>query len=140
MVYAILKSLSGLELIDGEWDNSTYPPRAVYAATTEGDARFQRWLRQPVGRLREVRLDFMVKLYFLLEEELDEERLEARGLIEDQLGVCETYAAGIEREMADVADGSFDELALASKLSAARMTSVWLVDCLQRIGASGQDN
>jgi DNA-binding PadR family transcriptional regulator len=47
MVYAILKSLSGLELIDGEWDNSSYPPRAVYAATTEGDATFQRWLRQP---------------------------------------------------------------------------------------------
>lgn len=131
MVYAILKSLSGLELIDGEWDNSTYPPRAVYAATTEGDARFQRWLHQPVGRLREVRLDFMVKLYFLLEE--DEERLQARDLIEDQMGVCETYAQGIEREMADVAGGSFDELALAAKLSAARLTRDWLTDCLKSI-------
>ena len=61
MVYAILKSLSGLELIDGEWDSSSYPPRAVYAATAEGDAAFLRWLRQPVGRMREVRSDFMIK-------------------------------------------------------------------------------
>src|SRR3990172_833013 len=59
MVYAILKSLSGLELIDGEWDSSVSPPKAVYAATPEGDAAFQRWLRQPVARMREVRRDFL---------------------------------------------------------------------------------
>ena len=69
MVYAILKSLSGLELIDGQWDRSEYPPKAVYAVTPEGDAMFQRWLRRPVGRLREVRFDFLVKLYFALEED-----------------------------------------------------------------------
>lgn len=135
MVYAILKSLSGLELIDGEWDNSSYPPRAVYAATTEGDATFQRWLRQPVGRMREVRLDFMVKLYFLLEE--DEERFEARGLIEEQLGVCESYARDIEREIAGVGEASFDALALGAKLSAAKLTSAWLTDCLKRLQGDG---
>src|SRR5581483_6504347 len=69
MVYAILKSLSGLELIDGEWDNSTYPPKAVYTTTNEGELRFQTWLRRPVARMREVRLDLLVKLYFLIEEE-----------------------------------------------------------------------
>jgi len=130
MVYAILKSLSGLELIDGEWDNSSYPPRAVYAATTEGDATFQRWLRQPVGRLREVRLDFMVKLYFLLQEEMGEEHFEARNLIEGQLEVCDAYAEELEQELAEVTEGSFDALALGSKLSAARLTSAWLSDCL----------
>ena len=138
MVYAILKSLSGLELIDGEWDNSSYPPRAVYAATTEGDATFQRWLQQPVGRMREVRLDFMVKLYFLLQDEMDEERFQARSLIEGQRGVCEAYAEELEREIAVVAQDSFDALALTSKLSAARMTSEWLADCLATIGGDAE--
>jgi DNA-binding PadR family transcriptional regulator len=136
MVYAILKSLSGLELIDGEWDNSSYPPRAVYAATTEGDATFQRWLRQPVGRMREVRLDFMVKLYFLLEEELDEERYQARALIEGQIGICQEYAEEVEREMEQVDGASFDAIALGSRLSAARLTSAWLTDCLRTLEGS----
>ena len=45
MVYAILKSLSGFELIDGVWDNSAYPPKAVYTATDAGETAFKRWLR-----------------------------------------------------------------------------------------------
>lgn len=138
MVYAILKSLSGLELIDGEWDNSSYPPRAVYAATGEGDATFQRWLRQPVGRMREVRHEFMVKLYFLLQEDADEERFEARSLIEGQVEACESYAAEIEREMEGVTRGSFDALALSSKLSAARLTRDWLTQCLGELEGSSR--
>ena len=136
MVYAILKSLSGLELIDGEWDNSSYPPRAVYAATAEGDAAFLRWLNQPVGRMREVRQDFMVKLYFLLEEELDAERYQAKALIEGQIGVCRDYAEEVEREMQQVDGDSFDAFALGSKLSAARLTGAWLADCLRTLERS----
>jgi PadR family transcriptional regulator AphA len=133
MVYAILKSLSGLELIDGEWDSSNYPPKAIYSVTEAGDAEFQRWLLRPVGRMREVRLDFLVKLYFLMQEELNEERFEVRNLIEGQLGICERYATDIEQEMEGVEDGSFDSIALGSKLSAARLTSAWLADCLNRL-------
>ena len=70
MVYAILKSLSGLELIDGVWDNSAYPPKAVYTTTDQGQATFERWLHSPVGRMREVRLDFLVKLYFAMKEDI----------------------------------------------------------------------
>jgi DNA-binding PadR family transcriptional regulator len=136
MVYAILKSLSGLELIDGEWDNSSYPPRAVYAATAEGDATFQRWLSQPVGRMREVRQDFMVKLYFLLEEEPPEDRYQTRALIEGQLDVCQNYAQEVEEEMAQVDRASFDAIALGSKLTAANQTSAWLRDCLKTLERS----
>jgi DNA-binding PadR family transcriptional regulator len=133
MVYAILKSLSGLELINGEWDNTSYPPKAIYSATEAGDAEFQRWLLRPVGRMREIRLDLMVKLYFLLEEEPDDEHRQARELIEEQLDVCQTYAEEIEHEMEEVAGDSFDALALGSKLSAARLTSAWLTDCLKSL-------
>jgi DNA-binding PadR family transcriptional regulator len=139
MIYAILKSLSGLELITGEWDNSSYPPKAIYSATDTGAAEFQRWLLRPVGRMREVRLDLMVKLYFLMSEEFDDERRQARELIEEQLGVCESYAEEIEHEMADVAGGSFDALALGSKLSAARLTSAWLTDCLRSLEGSRKE-
>ena len=132
MVYAILKSLSGLELIDGEWDRSAYPPRAVYAATAEGDAEFQRWLRRPVARMREVRLDFLVKLYFALEEDTDL----AAELVSDQINACGSYGVAIDRELAEYAPDSFDAIALTSKASAARITGEWLMQCQQAIMSS----
>ena len=136
MVYAILKSLSGLELIDGEWDNSTYPPKAIYATTDAGDAEFQRWLVLPVSRMREVRFDFMVKLYFLLEGEEGDaapDHARARQLIGQQVDACEAYADEVERDIEDVDPDGFDALALGSKLSAARLTGAWLAECLRNL-------
>jgi DNA-binding PadR family transcriptional regulator len=126
-VYAILKSLSGLELINGQWDNSAYPHKAIYTTTDNGDLEFQRWLTQPVARIRQIRQDFMVKLYFLLE---DNPRM-AHDLIEAQVEACNDYEGSLEAEFAAAAPGSFDALALSSKLSAANLTAVWLRDCLR---------
>jgi DNA-binding PadR family transcriptional regulator len=136
MVYAILKSLSGLELINGEWDNTTYPPKAIYSVTEAGDAEFQRWLMRPVGRMREIRQDLMVKLYFLINSETDSELSDARQLIDQQVDVCEVYAKEIEAELEGVPQGSFDALALGSKLSAARMTRTWLLDSVKVLESS----
>lgn len=125
MVYAVLKSLSGLELIDGEWDTREYPPKAIYAATADGDAEFLRWLRRPVGRIREMRRDFLVKLYFAL----DEDRQIALDLVEAQVEVCEAYADGAARALSDAEPGSFDGIVLASRETAARLTKEWLEGC-----------
>jgi DNA-binding PadR family transcriptional regulator len=124
MVYAILKSLSGLELIDGVWDNSTYPPKAVYTATDEGDAAFQRWLRSPVVRMREVRLDFLIKLYFAAKES----GAMARDLLVAQIAATREYASKIEAEKRrlNARLPEFDAIVLESKASAARSTRAWL--------------
>jgi DNA-binding PadR family transcriptional regulator len=136
MVYAILKSLSGLELIDGVWDNSTYPPRAVYTATERGITTFELWLRRPVGRMREVRLDFMIKLYFAL----NEDAALARELLAAQLEVTRAYAEAIAREQAELGDDfpAFDAIALESKASAARITGAWLERCLAELAPNVQ--
>jgi DNA-binding PadR family transcriptional regulator len=133
MVYAILKSLSGLELIDGEWDKSAYPPKAIYSVNDAGDNEFQRWLSKPVGRIREVRLDFLVKLYFLMHGS-SEDRDRIAGLLEEQIEICDRYARGIEGELESVPEASFEAIALGSKLSAARLTGLWLMDCLKHLG------
>jgi DNA-binding PadR family transcriptional regulator len=134
MVYAILKSLSGLELIDGVWDNSAYPPKAVYTATEQGYATFQRWLSSPVERMREVRLDFLVKLYFSLKE--DEEL--ARQLVTAQIETTRDYADEIAREQDELETmmPSFDAIVLESKASAARITREWLERCLDSLATS----
>jgi PadR family transcriptional regulator AphA len=131
MVYAILKSLSGLELIDGEWDSSDYPPKAVYTTTAAGDTAFQVWLRRPVSRMREVRHEFLIKLHFALQED----RHLAHELIDEQIDACRDYAAAIEREQTEVEPGSFDALVLDSKATAARITLEWLQQALDGLEA-----
>lgn len=134
MVYAILKSLSGLELIDGEWDRSEYPPKAIYAITAEGEAEFQRWLLRPVSRMREVRNDFLAKLYFALEEQPGL----ARRLIASQIEACDSYSLDITRQAEAVESMSFDSIVLASKASAAESTRAWLQESLVAL-AAGED-
>ena len=129
MIYAVLKSLSGLELIDGVWDDSAYPPKAVYTATEAGEVEFERWLRRPVSRLREVRLDFLIKLYFALQEEGPQ----AGELVTAQIAVCEEYERRLTAELNTVPTSSFDQIVLESKLSAARLTIEWLVRCMRQI-------
>ncbi len=40
------------------------PPRQVYRLTPDGETELRRWLGEPVERTRDIRLDFLVKLFF----------------------------------------------------------------------------
>ncbi len=131
MVYALLKSLSGLEMIDGEWDRTEYPPKAIYAITAEGDAEFLRWLQRPVSRMREVRNDFLAKLYFAL----DEQPGLARSLVAAQIEACDAYSKDITRQAEGLESMSFDAIVLASKASAAVSTRGWLEQSLAELDA-----
>jgi DNA-binding PadR family transcriptional regulator len=134
MVYAILKSLSGLELIDGAWDNSAYPPKAVYRLTDNGDVVFSSWLRAPVARMREMRLDFLIKLYFALEEDT----VLARELVEAQVNLTRDYGESIAHELSVAGEdcARFDAIVLESKATAARITLEWLQRCLAGLSGS----
>ena len=129
MVYAILRSLAGFDLIDGTVDDSSQPPKSVYTVTEEGDAQFQRWLRRPVGRIRETRLDFLIKLYFALRED----HALARQILSAQLEAMRATTAEVERERVDLgADADdFDRIVTESRLSAARITLEWLEKSLE---------
>ncbi len=77
------------------------PPRQTYRITEHGRTRLHKWLQSPVRHTREIRLDFLVKLYFAerLEPEL------AGRLVETQLRTLrELRDSLLEREDADVAD------------------------------------
>ena len=129
MVYAILKSLARQGLIAGEWDRGDYPPKAVYDLTPGGHLAFEEWLRQPVGRMREMRHDFLVKLYFAILQGRDT----ARSLTRAQVAACADYAREILADLEGAATGSFDEIVLRSKASAVVATQDWLELCLDRL-------
>lgn len=133
MVYAILRSLAGFELIDGTVDDSSQPPRSVYEVTEQGDILFQRWLRRPVGRIRETRVDFMIKLYFALREA----PALARQILAAQLEAMHDYAAELEQEREELGPDTDDfvRIVMESRTSAARITLEWLEKSLDELSS-----
>jgi hypothetical protein len=71
----------------------------------------------------------MVKLYFAM----DGDRDLADELVAEQIEACASYGAELERELVEVEPGSFDAIALTSKISAARLTGEWLAQCRRQM-------
>jgi DNA-binding PadR family transcriptional regulator len=70
-VYGTLKQLQQAGHVESTLDDASYPPRKVYTITTEGCASFDAWVREPVPAIRDMRVEFLAKLYFFQTLELD---------------------------------------------------------------------
>jgi DNA-binding PadR family transcriptional regulator len=95
------------------------PPRKIFELTLAGRELVHGWLRRPVGRMREVRLELLIKLFFL--DRLDPEG--NRCLLADQVVACQAYLRGLD---ASPPRGAFQRLVLQSKRTAAEATLSWL--------------
>lgn len=89
-LYALLARLEDEGLLRATHEpQDGRPPRKVFHLTAEGEAAFGRWLIEPVRLPREMRLEFMLKLYFA-----GEEGAEIAGkLIREQRAVCRRWLA-----------------------------------------------
>jgi DNA-binding PadR family transcriptional regulator len=122
-LYAALKDLATRGLIEGtEVREGLRPPRMVYALTVPGDRLLSAWLRAPVARLRQVRLDFLLKLYFARGRG---ERA-VRALVEAQVQACEQYLVALEARAVMLDADDFAALVAESRTTAARATLEWL--------------
>ena len=119
-LYTYIRNVEARGLVDWvEERHGARPPRKTYRLTASGREVTDTWLRQPVERMREVRLEFLIKLYFL--EKQDPEA--HRRLLSEQIQVCEGYLSGLAAR--PQSDG-FEALVLRSKRSAAEATLNWL--------------
>jgi DNA-binding PadR family transcriptional regulator len=110
------------------------PPRQVYALTEAGRTELRRWLTEPVGHTREIRLEFLVKLYLArrLEPNL------AGDLIDEQLRRLRGVEAKLDEQASAVvaepppaaspagADPAFARLVLDLRLTQTRTAIAWL--------------
>lgn len=80
MIYHHVKKLEKLGWLRVVSDGGRRPGRRTVAITGEGRDELRRWLEEPVLHTREVRLEFLVKLYLALR--LDEDT--ARRLTNEQ--------------------------------------------------------
>ncbi len=131
LLYTYLRNLEDRALV--RWEErrvGNRPPRKLYELTPAGQQELDAWLREPVGRIREIRLDFLLKLYFLHQTDPAAER----GLIARQIAVCEGYARTLRKSL-DSHEG-FPLLVARSKLSAAIATLDWLREYASELEAA----
>ena len=122
LLYTYLRNVEGRGLVRWtEEREGARPPRKRFELTDEGYELVHAWLRQPVARIREIRLDFLVKLYILGQVDQAAER----RLLGEQIGVCQRYRD--ELAAAPAVDG-FHALVRGSKRSAVEATLSWLME------------
>ena len=101
------------------------PPRQVHALTDAGRAELDAWLIEPVQRTREIRLDFLVKLYFARRLRPDA----LPDLIARQRAVLTEAVDRLDRQVADVPEGedaAFARDVLALRQLQTRAAVDWL--------------
>jgi PadR family transcriptional regulator, regulatory protein AphA len=96
MLYHHLKKLDRYGLITTEViPQPDRPDRRIHTLTEAGREQLEQWLRAPVRATREIRLDFLLKLYFA--RRLDPAHRAA--LIKQQRAVLAELAASLQAQM-----------------------------------------
>lgn len=94
MIYHHVKKLEKLGWLRLLSDGGRRPGRRTVAITDEGRAALRDWLAEPVQHTREVRLEFLVKLYLALQ--LDEDT--AQRLVQEQRALLEGVQESLRHE------------------------------------------
>jgi DNA-binding PadR family transcriptional regulator len=127
MLYHYLKKLARSELITTRVEQqSGRPDRQVHALTEPGAVQLRDWLTSPVSSTREIRLDFLVKLYLARWEDAGL----ARRLVDGQRMVMERRADRLRTQLAtpqpDDDDARFGESVLQLRLGQTLSALQWL--------------
>ena len=131
-LYALLHSLEELGLVHVEGSIvSGGPPRKVFTLTEAGAAAFQQWLDEPIHRLRQIRQDFLLKLFF--SQQLPDH--DTTALVERQLAASRSVADELARLVAAEPPDSFAGMVYESRLAMAHATTTWLETEHQRARA-----
>ncbi|HEX2172795.1 MAG TPA: PadR family transcriptional regulator [Dehalococcoidia bacterium] len=132
-LYALLHALEELGYVYSSTSPvSGGPPRKVFHVAYPGAVLFQRWLERPVDRIRQVRTDFLLKLYF-------SQRLadhDTVALLDRQIAASRAYLVEVEAAAATEPPDSFEALVLSSRVNAAEATLAWLRRQRDRIAAA----
>lgn len=120
-VYATLKDLERAGSVDATLDDESYPPRKVYAITSQGKSAFLSWVREPVLAMRDMRVEFLAKLYFFLGLGLDG----LGALLEAQASVCRGRLDELHEE-AEASRDSFEQLVTEFRRRRIEASLAWL--------------
>lgn len=135
-MYAFLKKLERLQYIEAELElQGPRPPRKIFHLTTSGRNIFFQWLSEPVVRPREIRILFLIKLYFA-QQYRPHEMIQ---LIDRQIIACQNFLDHLEaKHRQHVASGDavfFDHVVLRGRIYQTRSLLDWLQELQKELAA-----
>ncbi|MDQ2904113.1 MAG: PadR family transcriptional regulator [Chloroflexota bacterium] len=140
-MYAFLKKLNRLEYIASQLEpQGARPPRKVFHMTEAGRKVFLHWLTVPVERPREIRILFLIKLYF--SERVCPEQ--SAGLVDEQLAACRRFLEHLEEQQPSVVKTDemafFDRVVLSSRIHQTHALLTWLQELQREFGLKLADS
>ena len=135
-IYSALHSMqkSGLLSVEVQTQESR-PPRNVYLITAKGRQKFDRWCVSPVRHLRDMRVEFLAKLYFL--RQLRDKSI--TSLIDGQMRFLERLLSRVsDRRNLQTDDPALSDL--ASRFRAHQISAAidWLTECKGNLDQQSQ--
>ena len=128
-LYAFLKKLERLQVVEAELEpQGVRPPRKVYQLTEAGRTALREWLTTPVERPREIRIFFLIKLYFV-QRQLP---TQLPGVIEQEIATCAHFLTSLEAQrhgpLSMREQAAFDQVVLTSRIYQTRALLDWLYE------------
>ncbi len=105
------------------------PPRKVYRITSAGERSFLDWVRQSVPTMRDMRVEFLAKLYFFRALGLEG----VGGLIAAQEAVCRERVERLERSAAQCGRRDFNRLVYDFRRRQVEAILDWLQMCREEM-------
>ncbi|GCE26499.1 PadR family transcriptional regulator [Dictyobacter alpinus] len=127
-MYAFLKKLERLNYIEAKIEpQGTRPPRKIFQLTPQGHDIFLQWAVEPVEKPRDIRILFLIKLYFV-------QRLQPAKmgpLLEQQITACMQFLQHLKSKqqipILHSADAQFfDNIVLSSRIHQTQALLEWL--------------
>ena len=110
------------------------PAKNIFNLRPQGVRAVQEWLEQPVNHFRDMRLEFVTKLWFVRQTFPDRERL----LIEKQLGVCRERVKVLER-LKESCGNQAEALSIDFRETVIKATVSWLKGLLDSFEMGNPD-
>jgi DNA-binding PadR family transcriptional regulator len=106
------------------------PDRKIYQLTENGLQTFNTWLEEPVTLSRFVRISFMAKLFFALQQGTDP----ALILIQKQLEICQEWLESLRGEAQKVPQGEFISVQVFEfRIGQINAMISWLENCRDQL-------
>jgi PadR family transcriptional regulator AphA len=134
-LYSVLHRLEDEGWIDSHVESSSSrPTRTVYEITPTGTRAFESWITSPVEHLRDVRVEFLAKIYFL--RRLSPERIDA--FVESQTRLLENLESRLSRSgRLEIDDVRLGEIAVSFRTQQIRSLIEWLKESQGALAETG---
>lgn len=128
--YALLAKLEQEALVTHERiEQMNFPARKVFSITQQGQDTLDNWILTPVSHLRDLRVEFMIKLFFarLLSHDIE------TNLLSEQLDLCKLNLAQLlllrSRESSRLMEDALDYRILMAQAACVWLESLVHIGC-----------